>query len=128
MNTYPLFVYGSLMKGFGLHWLLEDSISLGRGSMKGFDLFSLGAYPCVKRREEGPLLHGELYLVNQELLRKLDPIEGAYSRDLYPLVDGRFFGIYVWKGAVPSWAVPLSKGVWDPQNSLKSLTPTESTV
>src|SRR5262249_2027949 len=51
--TELLFVYGTLMRGYGLHRLLAGRAAyLGEGEVQGF-LFDLGAYPAALRGPGG---------------------------------------------------------------------------
>lgn len=96
-KTYKVFVYGSLLRGFGNHRLLKDSKLLGVNSTKKrYKMISLGGFPGVlkARKEE---LHkkflfkniiGELYEVDAFTLRALDALEGNgyfYKREVVPL-------------------------------------------
>src|SRR3990172_1166524 len=97
-KNYPLFVYGTLKKGFALHGALEDAPFLGDAEVKGFKMYSLGGFPGVVRDEKAGTIKGEIYEVTPRLLRRLDYIEGAYRRDLYPTTTGKWVGLYVFKG------------------------------
>jgi len=72
-----LFVYGTLMRGFPLHALLEGRAdSVGEGEAAGL-LFDLGRYPAALRGGGG-LIRGEIYrLTDPSLLRALDSAEGS---------------------------------------------------
>lgn len=110
---YPLFVYGSLKKGFPLHYALDKANFVGPASMKNFKMYSLGAFPCIVRDDKGGgTITGEIYLVGPDTLVRLDWIEGGYKRDLYPTTDGRWVGVYVWKGHVPKDALAVEDGIW----------------
>ena len=77
MNTDALlFVYGTLMRGFPLHPLLEGRAdSLGDGEVAGL-LFDLGRYPAALR-DGGGVVRGEVYrLKDPALWRALDSAEG----------------------------------------------------
>jgi len=71
-----LFVYGTLMRGFPLHPLLEGRAdSLGDGEVAGL-LFDLGRYPAALR-DGGGVVRGEVYrLKDPALWRALDSAEG----------------------------------------------------
>ena len=76
-----LFVYGTLMRGFPLHRLLEGRARfLGAGTARG-RLYDLGRYPgAVPDREA--TLRGEVYRVLEPALwAALDSVEGPqYDR------------------------------------------------
>jgi len=111
-NNYPLFTYGTLKKGFGLHEALEDSPFIEDAEVKGFRMYSLGGFPGVKRDEKAGTIRGEIYEVTPRLLRRLDHIEGAYHRDLYPTTTGKWVGIYVYNGSVKGLK-EVKDGVWE---------------
>ena len=78
MDAEPLlFVYGTLMRGFPLHALLEGRAdSVGEGEVAGL-LFDLGRYPAALR-DGGGLIRGEVYrLKDPGLWQTLDSAEGS---------------------------------------------------
>jgi gamma-glutamylcyclotransferase (GGCT)/AIG2-like uncharacterized protein YtfP len=77
-----LFVYGTLMRGFPLHRLLEGRAEyVGPAQASGL-LFDLGSYPAALRGPGGPV-RGELYrLRDAGLWVALDSAEGSqYHRE-----------------------------------------------
>ena len=72
-----LFVYGTLMRGFRLHRLLEGRAEfVGEGVAPG-RLFDLGSYPAALR-DAGGAIRGEVYrLADPALWRALDSAEGS---------------------------------------------------
>lgn len=77
MNNHLVFVYGSLKKGFGNHRLLAESQMVDNHVTEPkFSMYSLGAFPCVVPRGD-TAIHGELYAVDDETLRRLDALEGV---------------------------------------------------
>jgi gamma-glutamylcyclotransferase (GGCT)/AIG2-like uncharacterized protein YtfP len=77
-----LFVYGTLMRGFSLHPLLEGQAAyLGEGATPGL-LFDLGPYPAALKSATGKIC-GEIYrLLDLALWRVLDSAEGSqYHRE-----------------------------------------------
>jgi gamma-glutamylcyclotransferase (GGCT)/AIG2-like uncharacterized protein YtfP len=80
--TY-IFVYGSLRFGFELNHFLKNSRFVGLAFTEGFKMYDLGAYPGVVKGDG--VIYGEVYEIDDELLRKLDEVEdytGSPS-DLY---------------------------------------------
>ena len=75
-------VYGTLKKGFGNHRLLHGSEYAGPASVAG-TMYSLGAFPAVTLGGERTVL-GEVYDVDESVLRSLDSLEGYpgwYNRE-----------------------------------------------
>lgn len=80
-----IFVYGSLKRGFALHFLLEDQVFLGPArTATPCRLFDLGSYPGLLEDVQGYPVTGELYEVTASCLAALDEAEGtaegAYER------------------------------------------------
>ena len=74
-----MFVYGSLRKGFGNHYLLERSNYLGEAlTDAAFTMLHLGGYPGVVRAGSTQIL-GEVYEVDDKTLSRLDRLEGHPS-------------------------------------------------
>jgi gamma-glutamylcyclotransferase (GGCT)/AIG2-like uncharacterized protein YtfP len=105
-----LFAYGTLMRGFRLHPLLEGrAMYLGEGTTSGL-LFDLGSYPAALKSATGKI-RGEVYgLIEPGLLRALDSAEGSqYHREQAEIerASGGSVGAYVYwyvgplEGAVP---------------------------
>jgi len=116
-----VFVYGSLLKGFGNHCLLEDAVFVGEATTKPeFTMVSLGAFPGVFLDGETPL-QGEVYEVDTEQedrlnglegVYKADPTQGLYRREFITLEDGtEDILIYIYNGSYRDDAV-VESGSW----------------
>lgn len=121
--SYVIFVYGSLMKGFGNHALLEKSEYLGHAvTEKKFEMLDLGAFPAVV--DEGKTaIFGELYRVNKETLGHLDHLEGHpnfYRRTPIVVFSGRALTtvpaeFYLWRRprtGLPRTHTTVRSGDW----------------
>ena len=78
MDAEPLlFTYGTLMRGFRLHTLLEGRADfVGEGEVSGL-LFDLGRYPAALP-DGGGVIRGEVYrLKDSGLWLALDSAEGS---------------------------------------------------
>jgi len=120
----PLFVYGTLMRGFPLHALLEGRAErLGDGEIPG-RLLDLGRYPAALPGE-GSRIRGEVYrLRDPALWRVLDSAEGSqYHRGEVGvrMAGGRRLTAYIY------WYVgPLSRGVPIPGGDYRAHLPAKS--
>jgi len=102
-----VFVYGTLMKGRANHdHFLKNCTLMGEGRLFGFALYELGSYPGIKPKKNAQVL-GELYLVDERTLERLDILEG--NGTLYDRVDVEVLGhpshtymaqTYVYKGRI----------------------------
>jgi gamma-glutamylcyclotransferase (GGCT)/AIG2-like uncharacterized protein YtfP len=98
--SFPLFVYGTLMRDGQRHHALAGQRFLGEARTEPrYALLDLGEYPGLVRREPGGrAVCGELYEVEGRLLPELDEIEGA--PDLFRLgpvaVVGRAGPVYAY--------------------------------
>lgn len=117
--THRVFVYGSLMKGFGNHGLLQDSAFVSPASIKGYSLYSLGAFPAAVRGLGQSTILGEVYEVDDATLARLDRLEGhptfyerqqvtAYVDNMNGLLDVLF---YHYQGDVNS-LTRVADGSW----------------
>src|SRR4051812_27023287 len=71
-----IFVYGSLMKGFGNHTLLRDATFVKEGlTLPEYTLISLGSFPGVLP-DGTTSIKGEVYEVNLKVRDRLDQLEG----------------------------------------------------
>ncbi len=124
--TDALFVYGTLMKGFPLHHLLEGRAQfLAEGQIRA-RLFSLGAFPGAVEDPRGVVI-GEVYQSEEmaDLLRLIDEEEAydpadesgsLFIRREVPvrlLEEGTTFRawVYFYNGSL-SRAHPIPSGDW----------------
>jgi gamma-glutamylcyclotransferase (GGCT)/AIG2-like uncharacterized protein YtfP len=119
-----LFTYGTLMRDFRLHRLLDGRARyIGRGQVKG-RIIDLGSYPGALPDARGTL-HGEIYrIVDPALWTALDSAEGAQYHRREVTVrseDGRDLaaGIYWYIG-------PLDRGVPIPGGDYRAHAPATS--
>lgn len=85
-----LFVYGTLKKGFNNHHFLQDATYIEEATIKG-TLLNLGWFPGYIPEGEGEV-HGEVYEINDEILKRIDHLEG--HPDFYTRKDVGDFSIY----------------------------------
>ncbi len=80
METPSVFVYGTLMRGFRNHCLLEGATFVGKAiTAPNYLLYDSGPYPCLIEVGEGKgrRIQGEIYTINKAILSKLDHLEGV---------------------------------------------------
>ncbi len=111
--TAALFVYGTLMQGFGLHHLLSGRARyVGRGRVRA-RLLDLGAYPAAVPDADGAV-SGEVYeVVEPALWATLDSAEGPqYHRDEVGvrMEDGRERVAFIYWYRGPLGGVPIPGG------------------
>lgn len=71
-----IFVYGTLLRGFGNHRLLASAKFVGEAMTKPqYTMINLGAFPAILN-DGTTALRGEVYDVNAETLARLDQLEG----------------------------------------------------
>lgn len=83
-KRHKILVYGTLRKNNGNYSrLLAD----GKGDfirqeiVKGYEMYSNGGFPyCIPVDDESSTIVGEIYLVNDAVLRSLDGLEGVSSQ------------------------------------------------
>ena len=78
-NTEFLFVYGSLKRGYALHFHMQSAQFVSNAStVAEYRLFDCGEYPAlVADVKTGYCVEGELFHVSQQLLVILDDVEGV---------------------------------------------------
>jgi len=118
------FVYGTLMRGFPLHRLLEGRAEYAGNGTVGGRLLDLGAYPAAVPDLRGAVA-GELYrLRDTGLWRVLDSAEGPqYHRDeaAVRMADGREVTAFIY------WYVgPLGRGIPIPGGDYRVHAPARS--
>lgn len=97
LKKYLLFTYGTLMRGYGNHRCIEGSKFLGTDRVKGFDMYSMSAYPCVKIGDEEKIVYGEIFEITEEQFKRCDSLEGYprfYNRKEVTTETGKKVIIY----------------------------------
>lgn len=97
--SHRVFVYGSLLSGFGNHCLLADSPCLGETCTADarYRMYDLGAFPAVTEGGADSI-YGEVYEVCDVTLVRLDRLEGHpnfYCRQQVLLQDGSMAWLYM---------------------------------
>ena len=103
MPTHKVFVYGSLKKEYGNHSVISGGKFLREALTKDstFTMFSFGGFPGIYRKKDGKQIAGELYEVDDEVMQRLDYLEGNgsfYNREIVPLEDGTDAWMYITMG------------------------------
>ncbi len=113
-DLIPVFVYGTLKKGFSNHFLLEKSLFLGNAeSVEKYALY-IGEYPVVNEYEKVSTIKGEVYLVDLETLEKLDILEECpeyYYRKMIKVKlheNGEIINAYIYFNNIEKWKLELS--------------------
>lgn len=70
-----VFVYGTLRSGYGNNVLLHNATFLGEATTNGV-MYSMGYIPFVSLTTQEGTVHGEVYEINEDILRRLDQLEG----------------------------------------------------
>ncbi len=83
----PVFVYGTLKKGYENHKYLERSGVKFIGEAKTVQKYVMyfNKYPYVSKDKAISHIHGELYFVDEKVLKDLDKLEGHpdwYRREI----------------------------------------------
>lgn len=88
MNKHLVFVYGTLRRGSAgaMSLRFPDSKFIAEAQVSG-SLYDLGAYPGLILNESGSMVVGEVYEVDDELLKKLDEFEASsnYLREQFEI-------------------------------------------
>lgn len=79
--SIPLFVYGTLKKGYHAHNLIKGSKFLGFGyTTRDYKLLKCGSFPGLSKTKNGTVnIEGELYELNKNRLPSLHNYEGVGS-------------------------------------------------
>jgi gamma-glutamylcyclotransferase (GGCT)/AIG2-like uncharacterized protein YtfP len=118
MNTHLVFVYGTVRQG-GLRSMPElfpGSKFVGHARVSG-SLYDLGAHPCLLLDESDSSVIGEVYEIDDEILKELDEIEAASSygrRRVEVSLGNQRIGCWVYvdtSGSAPR-RVLISSGDW----------------
>ena len=118
-----LFVYGSLKRGYPLHWWLNvlQAEYLGEHELANYGLYRLSApdawFPAM-RKEYGAKVKGELYEISNGVIPVLAQVEGpAYMAEHVDIVDvdGETLPVvaFIWVWGLPKGSKIIESGVWE---------------
>lgn len=98
-RKHAVFVYGTLKSGFPNHFFVEECEFVGRAQTR--ELYSLyeGEYPLVYRHERLSHVKGEVYIVDDFTLTRLDQLEehpDYYRRELVEVELDSGFVMTAW--------------------------------
>ncbi len=82
-STIYVFTYGTLKRGQGNHYLLEDSVFVEEATVQGYGLTPGGGFPYAIPCSN-MTARGEVYAVEEHTMARLDGLEGFpyhYTRD-----------------------------------------------
>ena len=89
MRGHLLFVYGTLKRGFPNHHYLSGAEFLGRArTLERYTLY-VDRVPYVVREEKVSFIKGEVYRVSDDILKRVDMLEGHpthYRRERVKIV------------------------------------------
>jgi len=121
MNN-KVFVYGSLKTGFGNNHILQvkGSSFVADDVINGFDMYAMGGFPgIVVNPSAGKGISGEVWKVDDEVLQRLNSLEGFrgqddpsnfYNRVEVETVNGHKCLVYI-QETIPS-NHPVPSGEW----------------
>ena len=112
-----IFVYGSLMKGGGNHFLLDNEYSeyVGKSVTKReFTLYDLGGFPGMVSGGNNAVL-GEIYKICLFVRSRLDQLEGHpqfYRRTIIELQSGEKVETYLLNPSFAEGCDIIGSGDW----------------
>jgi gamma-glutamylcyclotransferase (GGCT)/AIG2-like uncharacterized protein YtfP len=128
IGGHPVFVYGTLKKGYSnFNRILKSRVYDIKVAKALGKIYNLGAFPCFVEKESG-IVYGELMFIKSLLyddtIRELDYLEGyreenkygnLYVRKLINVKDDKNIRhkawIYVWNKEVPENLL-IKNGIW----------------
>ena len=111
-----VFVYGTLMRGHGNNWLMQDAAFLGEAETNPeYTLYNLGHFPGMV--EEGKTsIKGEVYDVSSWTLGWLDKLENVpelYQRKKITLQNGEAVETYIFpRKSLNAADLEIKSGDW----------------
>ena len=116
-----VFVYGSLKRGEGNHWLLREDYYVRKAiTRREFDLYDLGGFPAAVAGGNNAIV-GEIYDISNKTLINLDILESHpdfYKREIVTLQDGEQVYMYLLNSGDVSGSPIVKSGEWTVDKSL----------
>ncbi|MBM7652778.1 gamma-glutamylcyclotransferase family protein [Neobacillus cucumis] len=124
MNNIYVFVYGTLRLNESNHYLLKEATLIARQAWTNGRLFDTGlGYPAMKE-SMNDIVYGELYLVSEEQLHRLDELEDYRPNDRNSLYNRKKQVVFYDTGKIEAYLyfiakhnehmlrIPISSGDW----------------
>lgn len=114
-----VFVYGTLMKGHCNDHYLREERYIGIGKLRHYEMYHVASYPGIIE-SEGESVVGELYEIDEKLLKTLDQLEvegDLYIRKRLPIVlDCQEIEaeVYVWNKPIDASMQKVTEMPWEP--------------
>jgi gamma-glutamylcyclotransferase (GGCT)/AIG2-like uncharacterized protein YtfP len=112
-----VFVYGTLMRGYGNNFFLRHDVYLGPGETQPeYTLYDLRHFPAMVEGGDTSV-KGEIYEVHPKTIEWLDKLEGVaeglYKREEIILADGEKALTYIFpRSNLEQRDVPIKNGDW----------------
>jgi gamma-glutamylcyclotransferase (GGCT)/AIG2-like uncharacterized protein YtfP len=113
-KTPYVFVYGTLMSGFGNNKLLKDSRLVEVGTTEEEFTLVANSIPYLLDEEGKSYVSGEIYEVDESTLKSIDQLEGSpnwYARKIISVVTELGDKIQAWAYFMPKSKVSNAKVV-----------------
>jgi len=112
-----LFCYGSLKSNKGANSFLGDSKFLGEARLVGYGLYPVCTWPGIQKKEEGGIVIGEVYEIDEQQLAECDRYEGCPTLFSRSKVDVEMKNsteecwVYVYNGDISNLEA-VKDGIW----------------
>jgi len=115
---HNVFVYGTLKSGYGNHALLQRSVKGYSAVAPGINLYKGDYFPFAMRGQGQAI--GEVYEIDNALLKKLDDLEGHpmfYHRELTPVIldNGQTIKAWIYLYDKAHHYPIIADGNWQPK-------------
>jgi len=124
-----VFVYGTLLRGIHNHdYYLKDSNFVKEDSLPKFEMRTHGSYPGIRPLKWNRAIskvHGEVFEINEETLKRLDQLEGVappervskdytgnYTRETVKTESGEEVFVYVKCNCKEQMRMVVRDGRW----------------
>ena len=112
-HIHVVFVYGTLKKDCDLNHIMDPSTYLGKAVTKDkYKLHNINGLPMLEKGIEENYIEGEVYVVNDEILKTLDVLEGIpnfYQRESIFVMLGDVDLIYTYVYFITEKALKTEK-------------------
>ncbi len=119
-----IFVYGTLMRGYGNNRLIQNGTFVKEGrTLPNFTMVSLGGFPGLLEQGQDAVV-GEVWDVDDSTLKMCDRLEGHptwYRRTPIELEDGEKVEVYIYlKASAKEAGGRVSSGDWREHTNRRS--------
>lgn len=106
-----MFVYGTLKKGYGNHFIMDGAKYLSEAYIVGWEMRDLGGFPAITKSDGGKV-HGEMYIVSPQVLKERISLRDTHPYLIEKVKSDKGFDAWVYYMEHETKSTVIESGRW----------------